>query len=618
MKNYLLPFFIIFINSFFSQALNGSYTIGGVNPNYTTLNAAAIDLNLNGISGPVVFNIRPGIYIESFKIENLTGSSLINTVTFQSENLDSTSVKIEHYGTVQIPDIINIEFSSHINIKNVTISRLGQSRGIKVWNYSTHNHFSNCVFEGDFSNSNKTAILIDGAHLDSNSIKHNRFVNSEIKFIGGSSGNRASGLTIQDNTFEGGARDLIHLKYVENLTIENNIINGYIINPLTLSYCGENINVNNNKLHNYGYLASGISIQNSFGTINKPIKLFNNFISSPSGCLHLQYSSFVEVIHNNFNAFQPNYSTVIILGTYLTNNIFYNNIYNCKDEGNIYFSNTTSLDTVNFHSNHNLFYTSNKQSTSTFNSTTYSFNQWQQQSGQDLNSFFSSPNYINDSTDLHINNNTTINDQGTPSFSTTYDIDGDIRATNQFPDIGADEFDVDYSTFSDLELKKVVAPDTNLCNNMDSLIIQINNNSIFSIDSFYVATSLFGNILDSALYPITIDQNDSTIISLRHFNFAPNTLYDLEFEVIYDQDNYIENNKKEISFYNLENVEILNNNFQPCNSSTELYIKQTYPTSILWSTGETSSKIFPPQGTTTYFITVTNNNCSVSDTITIN
>jgi hypothetical protein len=53
-----------FAKGIFSQPLNGSYTVGGNSPDFTTLQDAANVLKTNSISGPVTFNIRPGIYMK--------------------------------------------------------------------------------------------------------------------------------------------------------------------------------------------------------------------------------------------------------------------------------------------------------------------------------------------------------------------------------------------------------------------------------------------------------------------------------------------------------------------------------------------------------------------------
>ena len=79
----------------FSQ-LSGPKTIGGSSPDYTSIADAVTALVAQGISGPVVFNIRAGTYTEQVTIPEITGASRTNTITFQSENLEPDSVLIQH------------------------------------------------------------------------------------------------------------------------------------------------------------------------------------------------------------------------------------------------------------------------------------------------------------------------------------------------------------------------------------------------------------------------------------------------------------------------------------------------------------------------------------------
>jgi len=71
----------------------GSYTIGGTSPDYETFFDAQLDLQSNGISGPVVFNIRGGTYNDELGsltgFKNVTGASSTNTITFQPESTET-------------------------------------------------------------------------------------------------------------------------------------------------------------------------------------------------------------------------------------------------------------------------------------------------------------------------------------------------------------------------------------------------------------------------------------------------------------------------------------------------------------------------------------------------
>lgn len=90
-------FILISLVSLFSLCgkaqLNGTYTIGGLNPDFTTIQSAVDSMDSVGVSGPVVFNIRDGSYYEAIFIDNIPGLSQQNHVTFQSESGDSTAVE---------------------------------------------------------------------------------------------------------------------------------------------------------------------------------------------------------------------------------------------------------------------------------------------------------------------------------------------------------------------------------------------------------------------------------------------------------------------------------------------------------------------------------------------
>lgn len=89
---FLLFTLILFENS--TAQLSGSYTIGGTSPDFATIQGA-VDAMSAGISGPIVFNIRTGSYYAHITFPNfIQGASSINTITFQSETLDSSSVII--------------------------------------------------------------------------------------------------------------------------------------------------------------------------------------------------------------------------------------------------------------------------------------------------------------------------------------------------------------------------------------------------------------------------------------------------------------------------------------------------------------------------------------------
>ena len=65
-------------------SLCGTYTIGGASPNFSNFTEAATALNLAGVTCPVTFKVRPGVYNEQIQLYDIAGASLLNTVTFES------------------------------------------------------------------------------------------------------------------------------------------------------------------------------------------------------------------------------------------------------------------------------------------------------------------------------------------------------------------------------------------------------------------------------------------------------------------------------------------------------------------------------------------------------
>jgi hypothetical protein len=133
----LLCFFFFFTKPSIAQ-MNGNFTVGGTNPDFETI-SEAIDSLGSGVNGNVVFNIRPGNY-PGFNINSFPISGATDTITFQSENLDSSSVVI--IGSVYLSSTSNLTFRS-LTIRPVngqTTTCLTLNKPDKIW-------FSKCRIE---------------------------------------------------------------------------------------------------------------------------------------------------------------------------------------------------------------------------------------------------------------------------------------------------------------------------------------------------------------------------------------------------------------------------------------------------------------------------------------
>ena len=74
-----------------SVPLSGTYTIGS-GADYTTIALAVSALHTNGINGPVTFNFLSGTYTEYVTLNEITGASATNTITFQAGDGNASSV----------------------------------------------------------------------------------------------------------------------------------------------------------------------------------------------------------------------------------------------------------------------------------------------------------------------------------------------------------------------------------------------------------------------------------------------------------------------------------------------------------------------------------------------
>jgi len=195
MKIFLFLITIFLITFKFNYAitkLSGTYTIGGVTPDYETISLAVNDFISRGVSSPVVFNIRTGNYDEQMVIPEIDGASYDNTITFKSETDNAEDV--------------NIAFSSVINASTNYIFLLDTCPNIIFRDlsfYSTSTSYSRfivfrgasygliidgCLFHGNTSTSEnmyKASIFRDepnaidgGISTDTTTIINSKFYNN--------------------------------------------------------------------------------------------------------------------------------------------------------------------------------------------------------------------------------------------------------------------------------------------------------------------------------------------------------------------------------------------------------------------------------------------------------
>ncbi len=615
----------LILNSFL--AMNGNYSVGDSNSDFVNLSQAIEQLTQIGLCGPVILNIKSGVYKEQYTIPKIPGSSSKNTITIQAAEKDHNKVLFQFNAQSALTNFIfKLSESEFIHFKYLTIEPKGTNYnlGVLIEN-SSNNLITNCLFKGKAIASSSSyyfsCIRIVGGQIQAN---NNRISNNLI-FQGGNQISIAglktkmgTGNQIDSNVFYGNAGRSLLIDGQENFTFLSNEVTGYRYDTeggIYLTNCGEKINIDKNKLILSGLTLVLVVVKYSIASDSLPILIKNNFLSTLGTGLQkavsLDNSSYLSIFNNSCNN-SSNNAVSIELGYKLTDVKIQNNIFNHKNAGLIYNS-TYDFDTTKIFSNNNAFYSPTLLPFNLKN-IKYSFSQYQSNKNADLNSIFTIPYFISD-TNLHVKNAVDIHQRGAYLKNVKDDIDGDIRSIT--PDIGADEFAIDSNTLGDIELVRLEVSDSIACKKIDSLILVIVNHAAFDVNYFYVKWWLFDVLQDSLLKNITLKSKDTIKINLGQYKVSDNTLYRFAFELSKPngkEDFHFGNNTKQVNYYHLENVKIWSEK-DPCETSTLLYIKTFPRAAIKWSDNSIGDRIRVNK-TGTFSVTVkAQNGCSISNSI---
>ncbi|MCK6649407.1 MAG: hypothetical protein L6Q66_07115, partial [Bacteroidia bacterium] len=474
-SNYNDTLFIPSIKTRFS----GIYTIGGSNPDFSTFKDAVDTLLLYGLCGPSTFNFRAGNYTSNITIPTITGSSSINSVTFQSELLDSSQVSIIDNGpslTLNGTQNINfkhLSFQQNLASNNSTISIIGNAKNITI---------SNCSFNNP--NGNTTIGTVNAVFTDSTS---GNFILTNCLFLANTK------LTISSNPNFPSPKNF--------LIANNNFLNTnetQIINIEELEYernsnifdvkilANTNFSISNNRITN-----GNLTI--STGNLIHRKEIFNNIIDS--GRLKITSTSPVTIMHNtivadNINNLNPVNGCINFVGK-IQHSKIYNNIFSVRNGNNVYTINDPSFTAGNNDTifDYNVVYTSGDTVTYSFNSPNeIKKSQWVSNYHQDQHSSFFKPEFTG-THDFHPLNDYHNNNRGTGNLTFNTDLDGIIRNPIN-PDPGVYEFDV-IQTANDVGvLNSSVVYCGSTSNPVDIILKNYGNNPIDSVQIHWTLNGL--------------------------------------------------------------------------------------------------------------------------------
>jgi len=410
--------------------LNGSYTIGGISPDFNTFNDALSTLHTIGACSEVTFNVRPGTYNEQLNINYFNGTS----TTFTAENGDSSSVIITQ------PDVHILKFTNAFNVKFKKLSFIQTGIPIEdaiiISNFSVYDSFQNCVINAaPFTfTSNKSAIqFIDHAGAIG-------IINSKI--IGGSTGINFEGyggnrdqIVIENNDIINFRNYGISVLNTTGIQIRKNKISSdqFVLSAIQLSNDASGAIIDKNQINLYAGGIRGIYINGIYATdvmTNNMISI-NSTTDSGINVSGFGFGNYKIVnnsilLYGNENEGAANLRINLAYSDSIVNNVLINSV-----GGKVYGvgNNIPIYD-------YNCIFTTGDYIAS-INSQLYTDFTDLNNVGKDIHSLNLAPVFISN-TDLHTND-AQINNVGIGHSLVQTDFDGENRSPTS-PDIGADEF----------------------------------------------------------------------------------------------------------------------------------------------------------------------------------
>lgn len=604
----------------FAQPLAGTYTIGGADPDYATIALAIADLEEFGLAGSVVFNFRNGTHTaQSFTLTQVPGQAPTNTITFQSESGNAADVVIADtffkfsLGTQNI-FIKNLHFSG--GTRKIQVDGSSQVINVNVTDCIftntlplTLSAMSDSTFLGNVTQVmiyNGMDIIIDGNVFNNAGYAINK------------SGPLTDNLTFSNNIINGGARP-ISMQQGRNVTITGNTYNGAIMMTLiNLTNMDDNLLIANNRFAtNSTWLESGSGTIAGNYTAGTNLTLQNNFFDMPYP-LTVQAFINTNIYYNSFRSAQG-YCLDITESSNLVAYNIYNNIFdNGLDHFTIDAQMPAGLTKLNM--DHNAYSNENmicyRHFATETESVTYDFADWKAFSGEDLNSKIVN-NVFGTGSDLHVPNMIMLDGAGMQVAGITTDIDGEMRNATA-PDIGADEFTMDLSTFRDLAIS-ITSP-VSACD-QSTISVAVQNLSSFPVSGFELECAINNNRGNVTPYLDTLGPGETAVFDLSGCAITPNSWYE-KYEVFVSNpagqidNNYANDRALFEDLFQFGEFEIKVSSGD-CDADRVIYIPQLYGATQLWSTGATTSTI-TANDPGTYSVTITDiGGCTINKSITL-
>ncbi len=523
-----------------SAPMSGTYTVGGVAADFPSVEAAISSLQC-GVSGPVVFDINPGIYSGNYLIQAITGASATNTITFKSTSNDSTSVVLQYNASGTADNyLFNFNNSGNIILKGLTLKALNTTNANIITLTGTLANISiqNSILEGTQSgNTDDNQVLIrcvtlnqiDGFNLISNKLNYGRMAINFLSTVA------STNVVFKYNYMYNQSARPMNLNRIAALDFGYNELfsdatktgNGGIF---TTNLTGQ-WKFYNNKLINLGGIRVWEGWVNSGTGAGQEALVYNNYLyGNPASSYVFDGGgtyTYVKFLHNTF------------VGNPTATVVNFNNYYGCNNfitfKNNILYSTGSKLlhttpsatsgspicssNFQNYTFNNNNYYTTGA-TLATFNGTTCAnLAALKTATTQETNSVSLNPQFVG-TTDPHITNYS-LKGLASAVPEVTDDIDGQLRSTIA-PDPGCDELMMYNNDAGIVSLLQGA-----ICPGNTPIVVKLKNFGTNPINNVDINWSVNGITQNPFLYSGSLASLADTNLNIGNYNFLSLINYNL-------------------------------------------------------------------------------------------
>ena len=508
--------------------LNGTYTVGGVSPDFPTLSGAFVALASGGVLDSVAFAVRDGIYNDPLDLTTNANYACTTPISVYGESLDASEVIFNNNSLVKPVIRLNGVHGIHFSHMTFELTASAFHNVVIIENGASCNSFTSCFFIGRISTQTSAAYA---------TVLCNSTQGVDNDFFGNTFSLGAFGLnTNGPNLSTGSLVDIIGNtfinNYVQGLSVTNSKYVNVIWNEATITsaqtsgYTGIFLNncksmvLSHNSVYNPFGGGTAIGFSECDGTTVDTTRVYNNYVYSGTSN-NLQsifggsYSDYTHIANNTSRSHLGRAAGF----SWCANFRLDNNIFECISTG-------VTLELLNMQgsnivSNNNCFYGPNA-SIGEYNNVVYqTMVQWQAL-GFDGNSFQADPYFEGVTHTVH---SIYLDKQGSPYHFIDNDLDGDPRHPN-YPDIGADEFN---PSANDAGMLGILNPKMPFPAGVNPVYVRFFNNGVDTLTSLQFDWEVNGVPQEPMVWTGILPKTEVyDSLQIGTFDFASYSFYDIK------------------------------------------------------------------------------------------